>query len=281
VAFRLRVAGVTLAVSGALPGPPPAVFRRFAPRRGASLCLSVSAVRPPAPEGPVLFDSGGAWRVHRHRGGLLYLVAAPGEADRPYRGLALSASGRRGVVYEPHGARRLGGFALGFPLGQLLLQHHLARAGASEVHACGVVADGRALLFAGESGAGKTTLARIWRRRGVDVLSDDRVVLRRLRGRVHAWGTPWHGTAALASPRRAPLGGVFFLRQAVASRARRLSEAEAAARLFSLAFPPPWDPQGVAGVLDLAAAVARGVAAFELDFTPDRSAIAAALAAVA
>jgi hypothetical protein len=281
VAFRLHVAGVTLAVpTGEIPGTPPAVFRRFAAAGGGDLVLRVAREAPPAPRGPELFDSGGPWRVHRHGRGLLYLVAGPDERDRPYRGVAVSPSLRRGVLYEPPGALRRGGFALAFPLGQLLLQHRLARAGAAEVHACGVVADGRALVFAGASGAGKTTLARVWRRRRVEVLSDDRVVLRRRRRRVLAFGTPWHGTAALASPRHAPLGAVFFLKQAAASHARPLGRAEAAARLFSLSFPPPWDAAGVAGVLDLAGSVARGTPCFELAFTPDGSALDAALEAL-
>jgi hypothetical protein len=281
MAFRLHVGGVTLAVAGGrLPGPVPAVLRRFAAARGEDVALRVELRAPPVPEGRLLFESGGPWRVHRHGRGLLYLVAGPHERDRPYRGLAVSPAYRRGVLYEPPGAVRRGGFALGYPLGQLLLQHRLSRDGAAEVHASGVVASGRALVFAGASGAGKTTLARVWRRRRFDVLSDDRVVLRRRRGGVvAAWGTPWHGTAALASPRQAPLGAVFFLRHGPASRARRLVAAEAAARLVALSFPPPWDPAGVAGVLSLAEAVARSVPCFELEFTPDAAAVVAALAA--
>jgi hypothetical protein len=282
VTFRLRVGGVTAAVvKGELPGSVPPVLRRFTARRGADVALAVRCEEPPPPLGPLVFDSGGTWRVNRHRRGLLYLVAGPDAPDRPYRGLALDAGLRRGILYEPATARRAGGFALGFPLGQLLFQHRLARSGAAEVHACGAVVGGRALLFAGASGAGKTTLARVLRRRRLHVLSDDRIVLRRAGRRLTGTGTPWHGTAALASPRTAPLGALFFLRQAKKSRTRRLAAAESAARLFALSFPPPWDAEGVAGVLHLATTVARAVPAFELEFTPDVSAIDAAISSIA
>src|SRR4030095_7414071 len=68
---------------------------------------------------------------------------------------------------------------LAYPLDDLVFQHHLARAGRLVVHACGLVVDGGAVLFAGASGAGKTTTARLWSRLrpGTRVLSDDRVVV--------------------------------------------------------------------------------------------------------
>lgn len=278
--FRLRVGGLTLALRGErLPRRPPAVLGRFAVSRGADITLRLERRAPPRPDGRLLFDSGGLWRVHAHGGGRLYLVSGPRSGDRPFRGVSIDERLRTGVLHEGPGAVRLGGFPLDYPLGPLLFQHRLALEGAVEVHACGVVVGGRALVFAGASGAGKSTLARVWRRQGTSVLSDDRIVLRRHRGRLHAWGTPWHGTAAFASPLREPLAALFFLRQAGRSAAVPLAPAEAASRLFARSFPPPWDERGVAGALAVAAQAVRAVPSFELRFRPDGSAIAAALGA--
>jgi hypothetical protein len=280
VTFRLRVGGLTLALRGErLPRRSPAVLRRFAAVRGADIALRLEHGAPPRPDGALLFESGGLWRVHAHAGGRLYLVSGPRPGDEPFRGVSVDGRLRAGVLHEGPGAARLGGFPLDYPLGPILLQHRLALEGAVEVHACGVVVGGRALVFAGASGAGKSTLARVWRRRGTSVLSDDRIVLRLYRGRLHAWGTPWHGTAAFATPARAPLGALFFLKQAGRSAAVPLAPAEAAPRLFARSFPPPWDARGVEGALEVAAEAARGVPAFELRFRPDGSAIAAALGA--
>lgn len=278
--FRLRVGGLTLALRGErLPRRSPAVLRRFAAARGADIALRLERRAPPRPDGPLLFDSGGLWRVHAHAGGRLYLVSGPGSGDQPFRGVSVDERLRTGVLHEGPGAVRLGGFPLDYPLGPLLFQHRLALEGAVEVHACGVVVGGRALVFAGASGAGKSTFARVWRRQGTSVLSDDRIVLRRHRGRLHAWGTPWHGTAAFASACREPLAALFFLRQAGRSAAVPLAPAEAASRLFARSFPPPWDERGVEGALAVAADAAHAVPSFELRFRPDGSAIAAALGA--
>ena len=71
---------------------------------------------------------------------------------------------------------------LEYPLDELLLQGLLARGRGAEIHACGIAdGSGRGLLFVGQSGAGKTTMARLWEgERGITVLSDDRIILRRV-----------------------------------------------------------------------------------------------------
>jgi hypothetical protein len=128
-------------------------------------------------------------------------------------------------------------------------------------------------LFCGVSGAGKTTIARLFHRAGHAVLSDDRVALRPYGRQVRAYGTPWHGSGRFAAAKAARLRAVFFLKQAPRSEVLPLPPAPA--RLFALSFPPVWDAAGVGSVLDACGRVAGGVPAFELRFRRDRSAIRA------
>ena len=150
------------------------------------------------------------------------------------------------------------------------------------MHACGVVWRGRAILFCGQSGAGKSTTARLWRRheKRARLLSDDRLILRPRRRSVRVFGTPWHGDGGFASPGSAPLAALFFLRHGRTTRISPLSRGEAASRLFTRSFPPPWDREGVARTLDACADAAALVPAFELAFRPDRSAVAAVREAI-
>ena len=46
----------------------------------------------------------------------------------------------------------------------------------------------------------------------VEIVSDDRVIVREAGGEWRMFGTPWHGEAALSSPASAPLDGVFLCR---------------------------------------------------------------------
>jgi hypothetical protein len=283
---RVRIGGLTLALRDPrprAPGPPPS-HRPFRVERGGDIRIEVAEADPPSSEGlEVAFDSGGVWRAFRHDGGLLYEFRALRLEGQVYKALAIDAALRRGTLYlPPDSAHLLPRWALDYPLDELLFQHRLAREGAVEVHGCGVVWKGRTLLFCGQSGAGKSTTARLWKRhaRGARLLSDDRVVLRPGARGVRAHGTPWHGDGGFASPASAPLGALFFLEHAKANRLRPLSAAEAAARLFARSFPPPWDVEGVEGALDACADAAAKAPAFVLAFRPDRTAVEAVHAVV-
>jgi hypothetical protein len=284
-ALRLKVGGLVLAVEADRPTPaldPPASMRPFLASRGGDIRLRYTEEPPPLPgRAQTLFESDGVWRVERVRDGLLYSFRIANRRPPLYKVVAIDEGLREGRLHfdaSPRGPL----YALDYPLDELLFQHRLAREGAAEVHACGVVWKGRALLFCGQSGAGKSTTARLWKRhaRGARLLSDDRVVLRPSGRGVRAHGTPWHGDGGYASAGSAPLGGLFFLRHAKATRLLPLTKAEAAARLFARSFPPPWDVEGVEGALDACADAAAAGPAFELAFRPDRSAVEAVRAVV-
>jgi hypothetical protein len=288
VITRLRVGGVTLAVRAAGPTAAIALPKRcgpFVPGRGADIALRLE-LRPPPTVVPsdLLFDSGGTWRVYRRGQGLLYLFRPPMGEGPPARAVAIDALRRRGTLYLPaSSASRSRGFALSYPLDELLFQHHVARAGGLVVHACGVASGGRAVLFCGRSGAGKTTTARLFRRHHPEavILSDDRIVLRRQGSGWRAFGTPWHGSGRFASPASCRLAAVIFLEQGQSTRVRPLAVTQVAARLFAQSFPPVWEGEGTACALEAAARVAEGVPGYVLRFRPDRSAVRAALGVLA
>ena len=91
--------------------------------------------------------------------------------------------------------------------------HLLSQGKGVEIHGCGLLdRAGRAYLFVGQSGAGKSTMARLWvNQADVSLLSDERVVLRTDRDPIAVYGTPWQGDAQLASPQSGKLAAVFFL----------------------------------------------------------------------
>jgi hypothetical protein len=283
--LRLRVGGLVLAVEADRPTralDPPAAVRPFLAARGGDIRLRYTEEPPPLPgRAETLFESGGVWRVERVRDGLLYSFRIANRRPPLYKVVSIDEGLREGRLHfdrSPRGPH----YALDYPLDELLFQHRLAREGAIEVHGCGVVWKGRTLLFCGQSGAGKSTTARLWKRHavGARLLSDDRVVLRPGARGVRAHGTPWHGDGGFASPSSAPLGALFFLKHAKRTRLAPLSRAEAAARLFARGFPPPWDLEGVEGALDACSDAAAAVPAFELAFTPDRAAVEAVVAEV-
>jgi hypothetical protein len=254
-------------------------LRPFACRTGGDIRLSLveDAVPRPDPQ-DLLFDSGAVWKVYRSARGFLYTFRTPVLDPPVYKAVDIDRGLTQGVVYLPRSRRGPHSrYALEFPLDELLFQHRFAREGSAEVHSCGLIRDGRTVLFCGVSGAGKSTTARLWKRQrpGVTVLSDDRIVLGLRRGRPWTHGTPWHGDGNLAAAKGAPLAAIFFLRHAPRTRVAPVGVAPSAARLFARTFPPLWDGAALDQVLATCAAAAAAVPCYELRFRPDASAVEA------
>ena len=98
------------------------------------------------------------------------------------------------------------------------------------LHASAAALGGRAYLFSGPCGRGKSTHTRLWQQtfgEAVQVFNDDKPALRRLDGRWFAYGTPWCGKDGINLNQKWPLGGICFLEKAQENRIRRLSPAEA------------------------------------------------------
>lgn len=100
---------------------------------------------------------------------------------------------------------------------------------AVSIHASVVVHDGRACLFMGKSGTGKSTHASLWLKHipGSRLLNDDNPVIRLEEGRPVAYGTPWSGKTPCYINRKAPVQGMVRLRQAGANRFFPQTDAEA------------------------------------------------------
>ena len=107
---------------------------------------------------------------------------------------------------------------------------HLLRYNGLMLHASAAAMGGRAYLFSGPCGRGKSTHTRLWQQtfgEAVQVFNDDKPALRRLDGRWFAYGTPWCGKDGINLNQKWPLGGICFLEKAQENRIRRLTPAEA------------------------------------------------------
>jgi hypothetical protein len=274
----LTVAGLRLAIEAPPNLPwdwPEGPLRRFASSaEGADVCVGVRVARP-EPPGALKFDSsagsfeiardGSDWIVALRRRGALQRLA---RFDRDFR------IGE--VIVDPDSfCARSGHYPLSNPLDELIFLHRLAREGGLLLRASAVVRDGRARLFSGPSGAGKTTISRWMLEAGpCSVLSDDRVVIRlEPDGGFRVHGTPWHGDAPLASPAAARLDGIHAIHHAPVLRDRPLAAAEAAATVLGNAFIPAHDAVGAARVFELAERLVARVGVSRLGFPKDRAVV--------
>jgi hypothetical protein len=229
-------------------------------------------------EGRLLFDSGSTWRLYALPDGRReFRLAAPFSGWHPYKRARFSADWTTGEILCERRYFAEGQFVypLEYPLDEVLVSNLLAQGRGVEIHACGLSdADGRGYLFVGQSGAGKSTTARLWSNKtGVRVLSDERVILRARDNRIWMYGTPWHGDACLGGPMTAPLDAIFFPARGIENELTPLNRTETAARLFACSFPPFHSHDGLAFTLEFLDQVTRQVPAHELKFVPDERAV--------
>jgi hypothetical protein len=156
-----------------------------------------------------------------------------------------------------------------YPLDQLLLTYHMAPRQGVILHAAGAFREGRGALFLGRSRAGKSTISRqLEAHGGFRMLSDDRVIVRRLGEGHTAFGTPWPGEAKIARNESVPLNGLFFLHQATENRIEQLTPRLAFERLLPVASIPWFDPDVFPSVLEYLETLTHEVPAYELHFKP-------------
>jgi hypothetical protein len=108
----------------------------------------------------------------------------------------------------------------------------LASRGGFLLHSASAICEGRACLFSGVSGAGKTTITRL-APPDVTLLTDEISYVRPDASGYEAFGTPFAGD--LAKPGEncaAEVSALFFLEQGVANRIEELPPAEALRRLL-------------------------------------------------
>ena len=117
-------------------------------------------------------------------------------------------------------AARLLRFALWIGYGLMTLPYRTVA-----IHSSCIVYDGRAVLFLGESGTGKSTHTRLWREHieGAMLLNDDSPVIRFEEGCVYAYGSPWSGKTPCYRAERYELKACVRLSQAPYNRISKLS----------------------------------------------------------
>jgi len=235
--------------------------------------ITVTDRLPELPKGRLLYDAcRGLWKLYEADGG--YLLDSPNRTTREPEYLAfLTQDFSQGDVFvlperpkplEPAGWTPL---HLINPVVEVCLLTRLDRDGGLLLHAAGIVTECGGCIFTGDSGSGKSTLSDWFAQRGAQVLSDERVILRRADGRAVVWGTPWPGTLPSALNQASPLTSLFCIRHGTGNHAlRRMTPRELAPFLLRQCFLPHWDREAMDHTLAFISEIIERTDCFELAF---------------
>lgn len=111
------------------------------------------------------------------------------------------------------------------------------------IHSSVVVIDGKAYLFLGKSGTGKSTHANLWLKNieGATHLNDDNPILLYKDGKAYAAGSAWSGKGRIYKNEMYEVGGIVRLSQAPYNKMERRVGAKAFALVYTSCSKLPWD----------------------------------------
>jgi len=145
----------------------------------------------------------------------------------------------------------------------------LATAGGFLLHAASVIRNGRAYIFTGQSGAGKTTISRL-APASAALLTDEISYIRSDSGGFRAWGTPFAGELGKPGPNvSAPVAALYFLEHGPQNRIERLAPAAALRALLKNILFFADDARLVNGIFETAHRFLEKTEAYRLAFVPD------------
>ncbi len=142
-------------------------------------------------------------------------------------------------------------------------------------HSSSVLYRGRAYLFLGKSGTGKSTHSRMWLDALEDVIliNDDHPVVRLdADGTPVVYGSPWSGKTRCYKNMSAPLGGVVRISRAPRNRAVRLSPIQAYASLMTSCSGMTWEKDLADGKDRTLQGIVRRVPCWVMECLPDKDA---------
>ena len=157
-----------------------------------------------------------------------------------------------------------------------------SKEGALLLHASMPRHNGRANLFFGVSGTGKSTHSRLWLENvpGVDIMNDDNPIVRFEDGVAVAYGSPWSGKTLCYRNVKAPVRAMVRLEQRPENHIERLSGLQAYASIIAAVSTIRWDSSVMSRIIPLVERVAMEVPCWHLGCRPDREAVEVCKAAI-
>lgn len=156
----------------------------------------------------------------------------------------------------------------------ILYTYNTALNGTLLMHASTVRFQGKAYVFLGTSGTGKSTHSRLWLKHieGSELLNDDNPVIRVTDQGVRVYGSPWSGKTPCYRKVEAVIGGIVRLEQAPKNEVVQIAGIKAYANVIASAASIRWRKDIMDALSKTAEAVVTHTPCWHLKCLPDADA---------
>lgn len=219
------------------------------------------------------------WAISQKKGMYVYRGISSEVEDKSVDRLATCGIDHKNMVIYHHPQYQANWLKGGlhsltmFSTDQILIARLLADRQGFYLHSAGAIVNGAGMLFVGHSQAGKSTTTNFLIEAGstgrldVEILCDDRNIVRRLPEGWKVYGTWSHGDVPLVSSTSAPLKAICFIEKAEHNRIEGMEESvEITRRLLACLIRPFVTAEWWEKTLDIVSMLVKEVPCYRMQF---------------
>ena len=141
------------------------------------------------------------------------------------------------------------------------------------LHCSASVIDGVGIICTGRSGQGKSTISTILNKAGVDVLTDERAIIRVEESGLRVYGSPWPSSGLFVHNSSAPLKKIYFIEHGLKNEIIPVAKGEALKRLLDVVMVPWMNSAFFDPLIDVLEKSVEELSNAVLRFKPDDSVV--------
>lgn len=163
-----------------------------------------------------------------------------------------------------------GFFPLLYPMGPIIMHYMTLKTDAVMMHASGTFDGEKGRIFTGFSGAGKSTMSKIWSNANHQIINDDRLIVRCENDEFFVYNTPMY---YFDISKKAPLHSIFTISHSPTNKLKKLEGAMAISKTMAYCIQNNFENQFIHNRLDFLSKLTAKVGIYDLGFVPDASVI--------
>ena len=159
---------------------------------------------------------------------------------------------------------------LKYPLGPIVMHYMTLHSDAVMMHASCAFDGIKSRIFTGFSGAGKSTMSKIWSEAQNQIINDDRLIVRKQNDGYYVHNTPMY---YVDRPKKAQLSAVYLISHSPVNKIKKLNGALAVTRMMAFSIQNNFDTQYIQTRLNFFSNLCSKIPVYDLGFVPDNTVV--------